>query len=272
MTESISTTTDNPLRISIRELRARCQRTAAAPERETFTGKKARFFSIFLTRYLLLTPITPNQITVISVLVFMLGVSLFLTQRYELAILGSVLVFCATILDGCDGEIARFRRLVRPAGALYVEPVSHDIQYGVMFLPLGIAAALASPQPVLVLSFAFSAGVFKLLSRLLENRYWFFTHAIIITQEEVRQIREDFLTRPAWRRAISWTKRNLFTSNGMILPLFLAAVFDRLEWYLYFYGVCFPLLWMLVFLKQVRSLDFAAEAKQPVSGEQGAAE
>lgn len=260
----------NPFRLSIKELRARCQGTAPAPERETFTGKKARFFSIYLTRLLLLTSITPNKITVISVLVFMTGVFLFLTQNYVAAIIGSLLVFFATVLDGCDGEIARFRSLKYAAGALYVEPVSHDVQYGVMFLPLGIAAAVASGSWV-PLAFAFSAGASKLMARLLENRHWFFTHAIILAEADIHKIRADFKARPAWRRLISWTKRNLFTSNGMILPLFLAAAFNRLDWYLFFYGVCFPLLWALIFAKQVRSVDFRAPAAAAKT-EGGAAE
>lgn len=260
----------NPFRLSVKELRARCQGTAPAPERETFTGKKARFFSIYLTRLLLLTPVTPNQITVISVFVFMIGVCLFLVQNQAAAITGAVLVFCATILDGCDGEIARFRGLRYAAGALYVEPVSHDVQYGVMFLPLGIAASVASGSWV-PLAFAFAASTSKLMARLLENRHWFFTHAIILPEADVQRIRAEFKARPARRRLISWTRRNLFTSNGMILPLFLAAVFGRLEWYILFYGVCFPLLWALIFAKQVRSVDFHAPAAAAKT-EGGAAE
>lgn len=255
MSETFSPTPENPSRIPIRELRRRCQGTAPAPERETFTGKKARFFSIYLTRLLLRTSITPNQITAISVSVFMIGVFLFLTQNNAASIVGAVLVFCATILDGCDGEIARFRGFKYAAGALYVEPVSHDVQYGVMFLPLGIAASVASGSWV-PLAFAFAAGASKLMARLLENRYWFFTHAIILADADVQKIRADFKARPAWRRLISWTKRNFFTSNGMILPLFMAAVFGRLDWYIIFYGICFPLLWVMIFAKQVRSVDF----------------
>ncbi len=270
MTDIPAIAPEHPLRIPIRELRRRCQGTAPAPERETFTGKKARFFSIFLTRLLLLTPITPNMITVISVLVFMTGVFLFLTQNYVAAIVGAVLVFCATVLDGCDGEIARFRGLKYAAGALYVEPVSHDVQYGVMFLPLGIAAAVASGSWV-PLAFAFAAGASKLMARLLENRHWFFTHAIILAEADVQKIRAAFTARPAWRRLISWTKRNLFTSNGMILPLLLAAVFRHVDWYVYFYGVCFPLLWLLIFFKQIRTIDFRASAAA-AKAEGGAAE
>lgn len=238
--------------VRIREMRARCQATAPAPERETFTGKRARFFSIYFTKLFLFTAITPNQITVLSVLVFFSGVSLFLLGGRWPGVAGALLVFFATVLDGCDGEVARFRQTRNPAGALYVEPVSHDIQYGLMFLPLGIAATVQTGSWV-PLSFAFLAGASKLMTRLLENRWWFMTRPTI-SQEEIRDLRQSYLQRSPLRRLVSWTKRNLFTSNGLIVPLLLAAATNRLEWYLYFYGVTFPLLWVLVFVRQTRAL------------------
>lgn len=242
--------------MTIKELREICQATAPAPERETFTGKKARIFSIYLTKLFLKTSITPNQITVISVFVFFIGMSLFLFGKTGFAILGALCVFFATILDGSDGEVARFRQTKNPVGGLYVEPVSHDIQYGLMFFILGIAAYL-STKSFLPLVFAFAASTFKLMTRLLENRYWFMTKAIV-SDEEIKELRKNFSARPAYKRFLSWVKRNTMTSNGLILPLLLAAIFSKLSWFLYAYGTAHILLWILVFIKQIRALPTAA--------------
>ncbi len=262
--ERILNETD-PRKLTINELRARCQGTAPAPERETFTGKTARVFSIYFTKYvfLKLPRVTPNWITVISVMVFSIGVSLFLTLQQSWSILGACLVYFATVLDGCDGETARFRKMKSPVGGVYAEPVSHDVQYGLMFLPLGLAGSFMTGT-VWPLAFGFIAGATKLLTRLLETRYWQLKPATPKTPEALLAVRQTYTDRPAYLRLLSWIKRNTLSSNGMILPLLLAAITLRVPLYVYIYGTCYALLWVMTFLRQVRGLSefsFDDEAK-----------
>lgn len=260
----------NALKLSIREMRQRCQSTAPAPERETYTGKCARFFSIYFTRILLRTPLTPNQITFISVLVFLTGVGLFLMLTRSYAILGAGLVFFATVLDGCDGEMARFRKMKGPVGGYYAEPVSHDVQYGMMFFPLGLAASLAT-HSIWWLAFGFVASVSKLLTRLLDTRYWFLlTAQKTRNDEDAQRDRQQMHARPRFLKFVSWLKRNTLSSNGMIFPLFLAAWFDRVTWYVAFYAAMYALLWAVTFLRQLPKLKAITEASQP--GVPGAAD
>lgn len=257
----------DPGKLTIREMRLRCQATAPAPERETFTGKRARFFSIFLTKLFLRTPITPNQMTFLSVLVFFAGVSLFLLQSRGWAVVGAGLVFFATVLDGCDGEIARFRKLKSPVGGLYAEPVSHDVQYGLMFLPLGLAASLADGS-VWWLAAGFAAGATKLLTRLLETRFWMMAAAPKVrTDADIQRDRQAMRERPKHLKFVSWVKRNTLSSNGMILPLLLAAIFGRVDWYVAVYGAAYTLLWAITFLRQLPKLKaIAASASAAVPG------
>lgn len=216
--------------------------------------------SIYCTRLLILTPITPNQITMISVLVFFAGVFSFLFQSRWTDYLGVFFVYFSSVLDACDGEVARFRRVqfperpVNQVGGLYVEPVSHDVQYGLMFLPLGYAGFLASGS-VWPLVFGVVAGICKLLARLLEHRYWLITRGMDLSAEEIAHLRKSLQERPWYRRAISWTKRNVYSSSGLVIPLLIATVFRHVDWYAVFYGVSFFLWWVLIFLKQARSLS-----------------
>ncbi len=248
-------------RVTVCELRALCQATSPAPERQTFTGwRLIRPVSIFFTRLLILTPITPNQITVISVFVFFSGLSLFIFQIRLVDFLGVFLVYFSSVLDACDGEVARFRRVQFPerpvshVGALYVEPVSHDVQYGLMFLPLGYAGFLASGS-IWPLAFGVVAGTFKLLARLLEHRYWLMTRGMALSPEEIAQLRKTLQERPLYRRLISWVKRNVYSSSGLIIPLLIATVMRHVDWYVIFYGISFLLWWILIFLKQAVSLS-----------------
>ena len=73
--------------------------------------KLNRFLSRPLTEILLLTPITPNQITVLSLLVGLLSGFLFSRGQYTSSISGALVFQVAVILDNCDGEIARAKNL-----------------------------------------------------------------------------------------------------------------------------------------------------------------
>jgi phosphatidylglycerophosphate synthase len=66
-----------------------------------------RRLSQILTKRLMRTSVTPNQITLGSAAVGLLG-AFFLAQPSQVwQVLGSLLFLLSTIMDGCDGEIAR---------------------------------------------------------------------------------------------------------------------------------------------------------------------
>lgn len=66
-----------------------------------------RRISQALSKRLLHTAISPNQITLCSALIGISG-ALLLAQPFYLAqVFGSLLFLCSTIIDGCDGEVAR---------------------------------------------------------------------------------------------------------------------------------------------------------------------
>ncbi len=55
------------------------------------------------------TPVTPNQITVASFLLALLGASLLALADSSWWIAGGLVIQAASILDGCDGEVARLK-------------------------------------------------------------------------------------------------------------------------------------------------------------------
>jgi phosphatidylglycerophosphate synthase len=63
-----------------------------------------------LARILLPTPVSPNLVTVGSILASLLaGVSIFASFPWHLPVAG-LLIFSAAVLDCCDGQLARLRR------------------------------------------------------------------------------------------------------------------------------------------------------------------
>ena len=66
--------------------------------------------SVRLTRHVLArSPITPNQITLFAAALGILGCALMATGRYLWVVLGLALEHTQSVLDGCDGELARVR-------------------------------------------------------------------------------------------------------------------------------------------------------------------
>lgn len=79
-------------------------------ETEGFMSKHfERKISLAISKRLVETSITPNQMTVISVSIGLLGALLMGINRGFWQISGSILFLAHSILDGCDGEIARIK-------------------------------------------------------------------------------------------------------------------------------------------------------------------
>ena len=68
-----------------------------------------RPISIKISELLLKTNITPNQISLISFIVALFGALFFYIGDYFSLVIGGILVHLSSIIDGCDGEIARLK-------------------------------------------------------------------------------------------------------------------------------------------------------------------
>jgi CDP-L-myo-inositol myo-inositolphosphotransferase len=76
-----------------------------------------RFISRWMSRYLARTPLTPNMLTVLSLLICLAGALLFSLGDYLWTLVAGVLTQLAAIVDGCDGEIARLKYKTSRFGA-----------------------------------------------------------------------------------------------------------------------------------------------------------
>jgi 1L-myo-inositol 1-phosphate cytidylyltransferase / CDP-L-myo-inositol myo-inositolphosphotransferase len=68
-----------------------------------------RRISLAISRRLASTRVTPNAMTLVSVAVGLAGAGLFLSPSPWAPLAGSLLVLAHSILDGCDGELARVK-------------------------------------------------------------------------------------------------------------------------------------------------------------------
>jgi len=105
---------DGSLRVIDEASRRRAERAVFAELLRGDLGFVARYLnkpvSFFITRHLLCRlPFTPNQVTVGAALVGLLGALMVASGGPALMIWGFFLAHLQSILDGCDGELARVR-------------------------------------------------------------------------------------------------------------------------------------------------------------------
>jgi phosphatidylglycerophosphate synthase len=96
-----------------------------------------RKISLFLTRTLVKTPITPNAMTLVSVAVGLAGAACFLVWARPWHVAGALLFLAHSILDGCDGEIARLKFLESRWGGL-LDFWGDNVVHSAVFACLGI--------------------------------------------------------------------------------------------------------------------------------------
>lgn len=78
-----------------------------------------RPLSIRISRWLTRFPVTPNQISLTSFLLSVLASALFMLGGYPALAAGGILAQFASIIDGCDGEVARLKYLTSDRGGWF---------------------------------------------------------------------------------------------------------------------------------------------------------
>ncbi|MFQ5846159.1 MAG: CDP-alcohol phosphatidyltransferase family protein [Candidatus Methylomirabilales bacterium] len=94
-----------------------------------------RPLSIRATKHLLKTEITPNSVSFFSFVLSMVGAVFFFSGGYIPLVIGSILAQISSIIDGCDGEIARLRFQVTEFGGWFDAVLD---RYADGFLLLGL--------------------------------------------------------------------------------------------------------------------------------------
>lgn len=143
---------------SIAEIRRVCQPPAVRGRRNSehwVADVYLRDISPYLTRLLLRTSITANQVTWLMVFTGMGAAGALLIPGLPGAMIAALLGQMQMLWDCCDGEVARWRGTTSPAG-VFIDRVGHYTTEGLIPIALGLRAAgfpeagwLTSPWPFL---------------------------------------------------------------------------------------------------------------------------
>jgi len=107
--------------------------------KKTSDGPVSRYLnrplSIRLTRLILNTKIAPNHISIFAFILGILGAGFFFLGGYVNLIIGGILAQIASVVDGCDGEIARLKFKASEFGGWFDAVLD---RYGDAFLLFGL--------------------------------------------------------------------------------------------------------------------------------------
>jgi phosphatidylglycerophosphate synthase len=107
------------------------------PQDNAITRYLYRPVSFPLTRLLVWTPITPNQISLLVAVMVAIGCWLTASASMNRVIAGTVLILAASYVDCCDGEIARLKLLSSRLGA-WLDTIIDELSSVGYMVALGI--------------------------------------------------------------------------------------------------------------------------------------
>ena len=126
--------------------------------------------SIRIVKLLLHTSITPNQITLSSIIIGMTSCIMFATAIPIYFLLGALILELYYIIDAVDGQLARYKKLSSMTGG-YFDYVSNYIVHPCVFFCIGLGLVRHSGD-ILPIVFAFSVSIsISLISIFSECKY-----------------------------------------------------------------------------------------------------
>ena len=245
----------------IKDLREICQVPKRGYGKFSVRLKIYRFFSIYVTRLLISTPVTANHVTVFTILVALISATLFGFGSYLHSIIAALILLSIEIWDSVDGEIARYKGLSSLKG-VYIDGVAHTIFTPAIFAGITIGVFITTNK-LHFLIFGISAIAFSALIPVLQGtKDSKFLYKLIAFSKGNNLIdlppknenstekttHSENILKTLFKRGYNFLK---FTFLKYIIAL--AAIFGFLHFLVVVFGIIYPLLWLLFFIKEANS-------------------
>ena len=207
-----------------------------------------------LTRFFLSTALTPNQITVLSCLIGLLGAACFFQADYWGPVLGALLLQLSAVIDCCDGEVARMKFLESRLGA-WLDITLDTVVHIATFVGLGFAVwAQGGTQAPFVLVGLMVGGIVMSFA------------CVVVADRTV--VPDPY--QQTWQARLLHRMVFGLASRDYSLLIFLCAVFQQLSWFLWAAAIGVQVFWLTVavLLYHVRRFKRATHcpARPPVQG------
>ncbi len=196
---------------------------ALIKDTEGFMSKHVeRPISLAISKRLVKTSLTPNQMSLISIFVGLVGALLMSWPGRSWPVCGALLFLLHSILDGCDGELARIKFMESRAGGL-MDFWGDNVVHAAVFI--GIARHWSAIEPGLwpqVLAGLATAG--SLASAALV--YWETMRSKDAVEPQFTSVVSDHQASSLSRVADALSRRDF------IYLVVILAILEKLEWFL----------------------------------------
>lgn len=190
-------------------------------ERESYFTKEIRRFSVPITRRLVRRPITPNQVTMASFVLSLVAGALFGVGAYWAGLVGAMLYYASSVLDCCDGEVAR-TKFCESAFGCWLETATDYASYVFVWIGITVAALRTDLHGV----YARTAMIALAATLLLFGLVAYYRHRVARTDpgqfddawgETSARHRGRFYRFAGWAR--QWIKRSTLAHLLLVLAL-----------------------------------------------------
>lgn len=246
---------------SIKELREICQIPKRGYGKYSIRLKIYRFFSIYITRLLIETPITANQLTIFTILVALMSATLFGFGNYLYSILAALILLSIEIWDCLDGEVARYKGLSSLKG-IYIDGVAHSIFTPAILAGITIGVFITTNK-IIFLVFGISAIVFSALMPVLQgtkdSKFLYKLVAfskgnnLIDLPPKKEVLSEQAIHSPSIIKLLFKCGYNFLKFTFLKYIIALATIFGFLPFFILAFGIIYPLLWLTFFIKEANS-------------------
>lgn len=148
---------------SVAELRPVAQGAKTEADHR-WTYRVFRYLSIYVTWALAHTGVTPNQVTIASLVIAGAGLVLVAMPGAWLAVAGGALLLLYHLLDRVDGELARYRGRFSLLG-VYLDNAGHYLTAGGLLVAAAFRLAPAAAEPRLVWLAGSVGAIVSMMSR-----------------------------------------------------------------------------------------------------------
>jgi len=196
-------------------------------QREGFMSRHVeRKISLAITRRLAVTRVTPDVMTVVSVGLGLLGAPFFLSSSPAYQLVGALLFLTHSILDGCDGELARLKFMESARGAIldfWGDNVVHVGVFACMAVGLSYAQEATWPLALGALTVAATLGSAACQSR-------------------------DIMLDTAVGGDAAWIARfaEAFSHRDFIYLVIVLSAFGKAHWFLILASIGTPIFFLLL--------------------------
>ena len=232
-----------------------------------YTEKITRNITPLITKLLLLTSITANQVTFFTLAVGLIATAFFVPGVKLYAILGSLLLILQHTLDAVDGEIARYRKTTSLRGR-FLDKIIHHTTEPLLFIGI-MFGVLRHNHSLMVIIAGVSASTFIAMvyaTNLIRRSVLIEKVAQKGTKENTKKqkvkkstfLKNIYDVRSSPMALLLKLHRKtlaiFFRWPEYHFVILLASIFNQLELFLYIYGIAYPIIFLLTFVNNFFSI------------------